>query len=95
MQLDQKQVRHIANLARINLSTEEVDKFSSQLGAIIGFIEKLNEIDTENIPETNQVNGMKNVLREDEIHEFTKMKELIECSQNPIEKNQIRVKKSI
>ena len=66
-----------------------------QLGAIVGFVEKLNSVDTTGVAETNQVNGMENVLREDKVENFDKMKELIECSDHPIEDGQIKIKKSI
>jgi len=95
MQITKDLIRHIAKLARINLTEAESKKFTKQMGAIVGFIEKLNSVDTAGIPETNQVNGMENVLREDEIENFPKMSELIACSHHPIENNQIKVKKSI
>lgn len=95
MKLTKEQVSHIAKLARINLTEAEVEKFTNQMGNIIGFFEKLNEVDTEGIPETNQVTGMKNVSREDEVKPFGFEEELIACSQNPIVDNQIKVKKSI
>lgn len=95
MKLTKEQVTHIAKLARINLTEAEVEKFTSQLGNIIGFIEKLNEVDTEGIPETNQVTGLQNASREDEVRPFGFEEDLIACSQNPIVDNQIKVKKSI
>ncbi len=88
-------VLHIAKLARIRLSEDETEKFTKQMGEIVGFVEKLNKLDTEGVQETNQVNGMENVLREDEVEKFEKMKELIASSNHPIENNQIKVKKSI
>ena len=95
MQLTPAQVRHIAKLARIRLTDEELAKFAPQMVEIIKFVEKLNECDVEKVEETNQVTGLANVLREDEIKPFEKMKELIKCSENPIENGQIKVKKSI
>jgi len=95
MQITRELISHIAKLARINLSEEESEKFTTQMGDIVSFVEKLNEVDTTGIPETNQVNGMKNVLREDKIEAFGKMPELIKCSNHPIENNQIKVRKSI
>ena len=95
MQITKDLVAHIAKLARIKLSETEVDKFTGQMTEIVKFVEKLNEVDTKNVPETSQVNGMENVLREDEVKPFKKMKEVVECSNNPTEKGQIKVKKSI
>lgn len=95
MQITKDLVAHIAKLARINLTPKETEKFTKQLGEIVKFVDKLNEVNTKDIPETSQVNGMENILREDEVKPFEKMKELIDCSNNPVEKGQIKVKKSI
>ncbi len=46
MSISQKDVEHIANLARIKLSEEEKIKFTSELSDILNFVEKLNEVDT-------------------------------------------------
>jgi aspartyl-tRNA(Asn)/glutamyl-tRNA(Gln) amidotransferase subunit C len=95
MKLTKEQVSHIAKLARINLTEAEVEKFTNQMGNILGFFEKLNEVDTTGIPETNQVTGMQNVSREDKVVDFEEEEILIACSRNPIVDNQIKVKKSI
>ena len=80
MQITRDLVLKIAKLARIRLDDSAAEKFTEQLGAIVGFVEKLNSVDTAGVAETNQVNGMENVLRDDEIAEFPEMQKLIECS---------------
>lgn len=60
-----EQVKHVANLARLAVTEDEVEKFTKQLDAIITFAEQLNELDTENIEPTYHVLNLKNVLRED------------------------------
>ncbi len=60
-----EQVKHVANLARLAVTEEEVEKFTKQLDAIITFAEQLNELDTANVAPTYHVLDMKNVLRED------------------------------
>ena len=95
MQITRDLVLKIAKLARLRLDDATADKFTKQLGAIVEFVEQLNSVDTTGIAETNQVNGMENVLREDEIQAFDKMAELIKCSNHPIQDNQIKIKKSI
>ena len=64
--IDEAQVRRVALLSRLELSDEEVTQFSGQLSAIVEYIEKLNELDTENTPQTSHVLGLKNVFRKDE-----------------------------
>ncbi|PLS05656.1 Asp-tRNA(Asn)/Glu-tRNA(Gln) amidotransferase subunit GatC [Neobacillus cucumis] len=59
------EVKHVANLARLAVTEEEVEKFTKQLDKIITFAEQLNELDTENVKPTYHVLDMKNVLRED------------------------------
>jgi len=69
MELTEKQVKHIAELARLNLSDEEVEKFRRQLSSILEYIEFLNEIDTSNVEPTAQTTDLKNVAREDKPRE--------------------------
>lgn len=61
------QVKHVAHLARLSVTEEEVELFTGQLDAIIGFAEQLNELDTEGIELTTHVLDVKNVLREDAV----------------------------
>ena len=65
MSLTNRDVEKIAALARIKLTIAEEEKMASDLGAILGYIEKLNEVDTEGIEPMAQVTGLENVLRPD------------------------------
>lgn len=65
MKLTQKEIEHIAGLARIELSQDEKSMYADQLSQIFDFIEQLNEISTEDVPITAQVTGLENVSRED------------------------------
>ncbi len=58
-------VSRVAKLANLPLTQEEEKKFEKQLGEILSYIEKLNEVDTKNIESTSQVTGLENVTRED------------------------------
>jgi aspartyl-tRNA(Asn)/glutamyl-tRNA(Gln) amidotransferase subunit C len=60
------QVRKTAQLGRILLSDEEVKSFTSQLGDILTYIGKLNELDTETTEPLHHVLPLTNVLRQDE-----------------------------
>lgn len=64
--ISKQETEHIAKLAKLTLSEEEVDKFSSQLGETIDYVEKLKELNTEHVFPTFQTTGLKNVFREDE-----------------------------
>ncbi|WP_096438921.1 Asp-tRNA(Asn)/Glu-tRNA(Gln) amidotransferase subunit GatC [Alteribacter populi] len=61
------QIKHVAHLARLEFSDDEVEKYSEQLDAIINFAEQLNELDTTNVVPTSHVFDVRNVLREDEV----------------------------
>ena len=60
-------IKHVAKLANLPLSDEEIALFLVQLSAILDFVGKLQKIDTKGIKETSQVTGLENVFREDEI----------------------------
>lgn len=67
MKLTTDQVQHIADLARIELTESEKEKYAEELSAVLGFIEQLSAINTDNIIPTSQVTGLVNVARQDEI----------------------------
>ena len=68
MSIEMSQVEHVAELARLQLSHEELDRFSTQLSRILTYMEELNAADTGGIPGTTSVvAGDANVLREDEV----------------------------
>lgn len=60
-------VNHVANLARLELSAEEKERFTAQLNAILQYADKLNELDTSDIEPTSHVLPLANVMREDEV----------------------------
>jgi aspartyl-tRNA(Asn)/glutamyl-tRNA(Gln) amidotransferase subunit C len=67
MKLSIDEVRHVANLARLGLSEEELEALATQLSIILEYINKLDEIDTSAIPPTAQVGELRDVMREDEV----------------------------
>jgi aspartyl-tRNA(Asn)/glutamyl-tRNA(Gln) amidotransferase subunit C len=60
-------VEHVAELARLDLTSEEKDRFIAQLNDILTYIDKLNELDTTNVEPTSHVIPMANVFRDDEV----------------------------
>jgi aspartyl-tRNA(Asn)/glutamyl-tRNA(Gln) amidotransferase subunit C len=67
MKLTLDEVRHVANLARLGLSDDELQAMASQLSTILEYIDKLEQIDTGAIPPTAQVGELADVMREDEV----------------------------
>src|SRR6266850_4771090 len=66
MPLTRDQVRHVAMLARIGLEPGDEEFYTEQLSGILGAIDRLQEVDTDDIPPTAQVVEIVNQLREDE-----------------------------
>lgn len=64
--IDAAQVRKVAKLARLELTDAEVQEFTGQLGAILGYVEKLNELDTADVEPLAHCLLVTNVLRKDE-----------------------------
>jgi aspartyl-tRNA(Asn)/glutamyl-tRNA(Gln) amidotransferase subunit C len=77
MKLSYKQVRHIAWLARLGLSEEEVEKFSLQLSNILENFEILKEVDTINVPPATHTIPLQNVLRKDDVSESYPQAEIL------------------
>jgi aspartyl-tRNA(Asn)/glutamyl-tRNA(Gln) amidotransferase subunit C len=67
MALTLKEVEHVAMLARLDLSPDELEKMRSQLSQILDYIAMLNEVDVREVPPTFQVTDMLNVMRPDEV----------------------------
>jgi aspartyl-tRNA(Asn)/glutamyl-tRNA(Gln) amidotransferase subunit C len=63
--IDREQVLHVAKLARLRLSDEEVERMSGELSTILGHIETIGELDLDGVPPTSHVVELENVLRED------------------------------
>lgn len=66
MKIDKDIVKHVSLLARLTLTDTEISQYSTQLGSILTYISKLNQIDTEGVLPTNHaVSTLKNVYRKD------------------------------
>jgi aspartyl-tRNA(Asn)/glutamyl-tRNA(Gln) amidotransferase subunit C len=63
--IDREQVLHVARLARLELSEDEVTRMTGELSAILDHIEKISELDLDGVPPTSHVIDVPNALRED------------------------------
>ncbi len=68
MALTQKEVEHIAKLARLELTDEQKTLYRGQLSAILDYMAKLRELDTKDVPPTAGGGLTQMILREDESH---------------------------
>ena len=62
-------VEHVARLARLGLSDEEIDRMQVQLSSILETIAKLADVDTSQVGPTAQVIALENVMRDDEVRQ--------------------------
>lgn len=77
MALTREQVLHIAELAKLGLSEEEVDRFTEQLSEILAYAERLNALDTEAISPMAQAIIQRNVTRSDVIQPSLPVEEVL------------------
>jgi aspartyl-tRNA(Asn)/glutamyl-tRNA(Gln) amidotransferase subunit C len=63
--IDRDQVLHVAKLARLTVSDDEVDRMAEELSKILEHVETMNELDLEGVEPTSHVVDLTNVLRED------------------------------
>jgi aspartyl-tRNA(Asn)/glutamyl-tRNA(Gln) amidotransferase subunit C len=68
--LTREDVLKLARLARLELSDAEVEEFTKDLSAILQYVEQLQSVDVKGLEPTNQVTGLTNVTRGDEIKDY-------------------------
>jgi aspartyl-tRNA(Asn)/glutamyl-tRNA(Gln) amidotransferase subunit C len=64
--IDRDQVLHVARLARLELTDDEVERMASELSGILDHVERISELDLEGVEPTSHVVALENVLRPDE-----------------------------
>ena len=64
--IDRDQVLHVARLARLALSEEEVETMATELSGILEHVDRISELDLEGVEPTSHVVDLENVLRPDE-----------------------------
>jgi aspartyl-tRNA(Asn)/glutamyl-tRNA(Gln) amidotransferase subunit C len=77
MALTPETVKQVAALARLRLAETEVELFTRQLNNILNYVEKLNELDTTDVPPMAHVLELNNALREDEVQECLPLEEAL------------------
>ncbi len=87
MKLTLDQVKHVAKLANLPLTSKEEEKYSEQLSKILDYIEQLNKVNTSNVEPTFNVTGQNNVMREDTTAGCLTQEEVLQNA--PKEKNKM------
>lgn len=78
--ISREDVKHMADLAKLKFSEKELDDFTGKFSEILSYVEQLNEVDTENVEPTYQVNEHYQTLREDVSKEGLTKEEVLENS---------------
>lgn len=87
------EVRHIAKLAKINISDADIPRFAQDLSGILDHVEMMSEVNTDGVAETSQVTGMTNRFQDDVIEVQGHEKELVQCSPHPKSQNCVQLPK--
>ncbi len=66
MKITKDEVIHVAALSRLDMDEESIDKFASQIGTILEYVDTLNHVDTEGVKPTSHAIFLTNAFREDE-----------------------------
>jgi aspartyl-tRNA(Asn)/glutamyl-tRNA(Gln) amidotransferase subunit C len=90
MSLTSEQIEHIANLAKLELTAEELILYRQQLSSILDYVASLQELDTSQIAPTSSVLPLQSLLRPDDPQPGLPV-ELLLSSAPDIEKNQYRI----
>ncbi|MEI2581230.1 Asp-tRNA(Asn)/Glu-tRNA(Gln) amidotransferase subunit GatC [Scytonema sp. PRP1] len=78
--IDSEQVRKVAHLARLELTPEEEEKFTTQLGSILDYFEQLSELDVNNVPPTTRAIDVSNVTRADELQPYPNREDILQSA---------------
>ncbi len=82
MIIDEGKISYISELARLDLNQDEKSEFSKQLSDIISYVEKLNELDTNNVEPADHIVDVKNVMKKDEVGQSIALGEITKNAPN-------------
>ena len=77
MIISEDEIRHIAKLANLNLTEEEIKRYTKDLTDILEMANLVNDVNTDNVDETIGTNGLYNIFRKDEIKQNNNRDELL------------------
>ena len=93
--LSRDDVLKLANLARLQLTDSEITEFTNELSEILQYVEMLQTIDVKGLEPTNQVTGLTNVTRLDEIVNYGYQPQALFSNVPSMEADHIKVKRMI
>jgi len=93
--LKKEDVLNLAELVRLKLTDDEVEEFIAELSAILDYVEQLSDLDVKGLEPTNQVTGLTNVTRKDEIKDYGYSLEDLQSNLPDSKDNLIKVKRML
>lgn len=93
MNITKQQIEHIAELARLGITEQEKEKYVSDLGRILDYFKKLEQVDTSQIQPIKQITGLHNTIRQDESIINTEQEKIL--TNAPARKNKFIKVKSV
>jgi len=81
--IDREQVEHVATLARLELSEEELERMAGELSGILEHVDRISELDLDGVEPTSHVIPLKNVLRADQPRPSWSREEMLERAPDP------------
>jgi len=91
--LSRGDILKLAQLAQLELTDGEIDKFQKELSEILGYVEQLQNVNVEGLQPTYQVTGLKNVTRKDEIIDYGVSQAELLKNVPTLENKQIKVRR--
>lgn len=82
--LDKETVRNVANLARLELRDDEIEKFTGQLGKILEYASDMEELNLDGVEPTSHVVPIFNVLRDDQVRPSMKVEDVLANAPDPL-----------
>lgn len=93
--LSRDDVLKLAQLSRLSLTDDEVQEFAGELADILTYVEQLQGVDVSDVLPTNQVTGLTNVMRADEVMDYGYQPADLLQNVPAVEGNQLKVKRMI
>ncbi len=93
--LSREDVLKLARLARLELSDTEIEEYQTELSQILDYVAQLQNVPTNDLTPTNQVTGLVNVMREDQIKEYGYVPLDLLKNVPAVEAKQIKVKRMV
>jgi aspartyl-tRNA(Asn)/glutamyl-tRNA(Gln) amidotransferase subunit C len=83
--IEREQVLHVARLARLGLSEDEVERMAGELSGILEHVDRISELELDDVAPTSHVVELENVLRADELHQSLSQDEALASAPDPVD----------